>query len=834
MKPWSRLCSGAARWLAEEPPGQVYASGALPMTLAEQQRLVQRHRLAELLPYERWDPEHQVCINADGSYGFVLEVAPATGMDRARLDVLSGLLTQGLKTGACLQILLYASPAIRPGLRSWQQARAKAPYDALALRRTQYLGNAGWRSLLQDHPFLLRDFRLFICLMYPPARGIANPAEEYESLLQAREAVRGILESASLSSRVLDGDGFVNLLDTLLNPADERPALHWQEGELLSEQVVDGDSILFVGRDGLGLSHGAKHVTVQPYSVRLYPSQWAGWQMADLIGDLFTNNLRLPCPFLHVLSVLMPDQAGVQGRSQVQAMRATQMADSPVGRFMPIWRERRDDWQLVARLSGSGHRMLRAWSQLVLFTEQGNEKFCEQRLLALYESHGWLLRRDRFVALHAFLSALPLANSAGLQRESDTLFRRRTMLSWSAVNVAPWTAEWKGTNTPLLMLIGRRGQIMYLDPFDNDQGNYNIAVAAASGAGKSFLTQELLISLLGTGGRAWVIDSGRSYERLCRLVNGSYIDFTPDQQLSLNPFSGLRDMEAELPLLKTLLAHMAAFRQPLNSLQLSHLERAIKSACSAHGAAATITTVAAELLAVQEDSAAQVGRMLYPYTREGLYGRWFEGPSNVLLDNDLVVLELGALDDKLDLQQVILMLLILRINREMYHGDRGRRKLCIIDEAWRLMTHGDAGKFIETGYRTARKYGSAYMTVTQGIDDYYQSPTARAALQNSDWVLLLRQKAESLIRVRNEGQLHLDDARLQLLTSLETRQGKYSELAVIAPGGGMAVGRLVVDPFSEKLYSTRAEECVTLEQYMQQGCSLVEAIERLVAESAGR
>lgn len=834
MKSWRNLRSGLARWIAEEPPGSVYADGALPLALEEQQRLSARHRLAELLPYERWDPESSICVNTDGSYGFVLEVQPATGLDRARMDVLSSLLTQDLRVGACLQLILYASPAVMPGLEAWRQARTMRTSRALATRRVQYLRGAGWQSLLKDHPFLLRDFRLFICLLYPPSRGIADPAEEYRMLLDTRESFRGILESASMPCRALDGDSFVNLLDTLLNPAVERSRLSWQEGTLLSEQVVDGDTALFIGRDGLGLSHRGMHLAVQPYSVRQYPEQWAGWQMTDLAGDLYTNNLRVPCPFLHVLNVIVPDQAGVQGRAQVQAMRATQMADSPVGRFMPVWRERRDDWRLVSRLSGSGHRLLLAWSQLVLFMRQGEQRFCEQRLTALYESYGWLLRRDRFVCLHAFLCALPLSSGTGLQREAEVLFRRRTMLSWSATNVAPWTAEWKGTGSPLLMLIGRRGQLMYLDPFDNDQGNFNVAVAAASGAGKSFLTQELLLSLLGTGGRAWAIDSGHSYQRLCRLMGGSYIDFTPEHRLSLNPFSGIGELEADLPLLKTLLARMAAVRQPLNSLQLSYLERAVKSAWTRAGNDADVTMVAQELLAQDEDSARQVGRMLYPYTHEGVYGRWFDGPSNVDLDSDLVVLELSGLDDKPDLQQAILLLLILRINREMYQGDRKRRKLCIIDEAWRLMSGGDAGQFIETGYRTARKYGGAYMTVTQGIDDYYQSPTARAALQNSDWMFLLRQKAESLLRVRGEGKLHLDEERLRLFSSLETRQGKYSELAVIAPGGGTAVGRLVVDPFSEKLYTTRAEECVLMEQYMQQGASLVEAVERLVTESADR
>ena len=163
----------------------------------------------------------------------------------------------------------------------------------------------------------------------------------------------------------------------------------------------------------------------------------------------------------------------------------------------------------------------------------------------------------------------------------------------------------------------------------------------------------------------------------------------------------------------------------------------------------------------------------------------------------------------------------------MYLGDRKQRKLCIVDEAWRLMGHGEAGGFIEQGYRTARKFGGAFMTITQGIDDYYRSGTSKAALDNADWVFLLRQKAESLKAAENSDRLVLDEGLHQLLASVDTRQGKYSEIAVMGPAG-TTVGRLVVDPFAEKLYSTKAEEFAAIEGLRKQGFSVVDAIEKLL------
>jgi len=130
--------------------------------------------------------------------------------------------------------------------------------------------------------------------------------------------------------------------------------------------------------------------------------------------------------------------------------------------------------------------------------------------------------------------------------------------------------------------------------------------------------------------------------------------------------------------------------------------------------------------------------MLYPYTRDGVYARYFEGPSNVDMENPFVVLELGELDRTPDLRLVVLLLLMTRITEEMYLSERTQRKLAIIDEAWKLMT-GNAAQFIEEGYRTARKFGGAFVTVTQGLADFYKSPTTTAALTNADWVFARRE-----------------------------------------------------------------------------------------------
>lgn len=836
----SRLGSEARRWFAEEPPGELYAAGQLPPTLRETARIASARALSSLLPYESYDADQQLWWNQD-SVAFLLEATPAVGLDRSALNTLSGLLTQGLKENTVVQIALYSDPNVQPLLTHWQQTRKgragdrSEVFETLAAKRADYLTGGNWSSLFTDQPFVLKDWRLFISVARPiPASG--TDQADLEWLQRTREAFKGLLASAKLNAWELAPDAFVRLLDTLLNPQPgARYPLCWDRLRPLSQQVADPETLLLVGRDSASLVKGDFSVSLLPWSARNYPQEWPGWMMGELIGALSNNTLRLPCPVLYSQTIVVGDPVAAAGSAKLRSARATQMTDTPMGKFVPAWRERKKDWDFVIRSLEEGHKLLQGHFQIVLFAPLGQEEYCEQRMRAVFESRGWQLAKDRFSVLHSVLSALPMHTGPAFIAELKKLRFFRSMLTWSCINTAPVIAEWKGTGSPLLLLLGRRGQVQFVDPFDNTKGNFNIACAATSGAGKSFFTQELATSIMGTGGRVSVIDAGESYRNLCGLLRGSYLKFSRKSGLNINPFSRVNaeELTEELPMLKQLLSQMASPVTPLDSTQLSYLEQAIVAVWRKHGPDSTITAVAAELSSGYEPIQRDLGVMLYPYTREGGYGVFFEGRANIDLSNPFVVLELDDLVNTPDLQSVVLLTLMLRVTEEMYLHDRKLRKLAIIDEAWQLMGQGQAGKFIERGYRTARKYGGAFMTVTQGIGDYYKSPISQAALENADFLFLLRQKPESLAQVRQKGLLQMDDSLEELLRGVDTVQGKYSEIAVKGPAG-VSIGRLVVDPFAEKLYSTKAEEFQFIRDAEAAGKSLVWAVEELVRRSAQR
>jgi conjugal transfer ATP-binding protein TraC len=218
-----------------------------------------------------------------------------------------------------------------------------------------------------------------------------------------------------------------------------------------------------------------------------------------------------------------------------------------------------------------------------------------------------------------------------------------------------------------------------------------------------------------------------------------------------------------------------------------------------------------------------VGEQLYAFTSKGTYGRFVNGANNVQFTSQFTVLELEELKSRKHLQQVVLLQLIYQIQQEMYLGDRNRKKVVIIDEAWDLLTQGDVAKFIEAGYRRFRKYGGSVVIVTQSINDLFDSPTGRAISENSATTMLLGQKAETIDSMKREGRLQLSEYDYEQLKTVHTNQGVYSEI-FIKSEFGRGVGRLIVNEFQKLLYSTKAEDVNAIKRFTDSGMTVNEAI----------
>lgn len=378
----------------------------------------------------------------------------------------------------------------------------------------------------------------------------------------------------------------------------------------------------------------------------------------------------------------------------------------------------------------------------------------------------------------------------------------------------------------MLSLISRSGEAMRFSLFDSPT-NYNASIAAQSGSGKSFLTNEIIVRSLAEGARVWVIDIGRSYQNLTESLGGAFIAFGPDARTSLNPFLLMTDWREDADLIAAVFSAMVAPTSSLSDFQTATLKRILKDLNEVLGRAVTIDLVADALSEEPDPRIRDLGAQLFPFTTQGEYGRHFSGTKVIQFDAAFNVLELEELKGRRHLQKVVLLLLILTIQKAMFEGDRQQKKIVIIDESWDLLTEGDAAAFIETGYRRFRKYGGAAITLTQSVNDLYRSSAGRAIVENSAHLLLLGQKSESLDLLKREERLSLGDAGFALLKSVHTLPGRYSEVFIHGETGS-GIGRLVVDPYKRLLFSTRPDDVAAIRALRAEGMDLEQAIERLI------
>ena len=438
---------------------------------------------------------------------------------------------------------------------------------------------------------------------------------------------------------------------------------------------------------------------------------------------------------------------------------------------------------------------------------------------------GFQMIADRFYVLPFFLNSLPF----GADRHAvGDLFRYKTMATRHAAVLMPLFSDWRGTGTPTLNYISRNGQLMNIDLFDSNT-NYNCVIAASSGAGKSFSVNNIISNYLSIGGKAWVIDVGRSYLKLCENYGGDFVHFGPDSNICLNPFEIVRDVEDESDMIMGLLAAMAAPNETLSDFQMQEMLKTLLELWEKLGHELKIDDIQAELLKHEDSRIRDVGSQLFAFTSKGPYGKFFNGKNNVSFQNRFTVLELDDLQGREHLMQVVLLQLIFQIQQDMYLGSRDRPKLTIIDEAWSLLSNGNVGKFIEHGFRRFRKYMGSAIVVTQSVRDLAESSVGRAIVENSSNMYLMKQKGEAIDALKEKKLLPIADGAYELLKTVHTATGAYSETFFITEFG-QGIGRLIVDPYQLLLYSTNPKDVHDIQQYTDIGVSVQEAIDNVLRD----
>ncbi|MFM2099261.1 MAG: type-IV secretion system protein TraC [Pseudomonadota bacterium] len=808
--------------------------------------------LAHWLPYRSYDAKTSIFHNASARE-IAVEISPMVGADERSADIIAQCLSEGVPPGATVQIVNFASSRIGTKLSDWFVPRysAQGVYERMAKHRTDYLSAGVWHSLSKDAPFHLRHFRVIISIGIPDKVSASD-----EDLVAVAESIMSALRSTEVESRLIDPVNLLALIDDITSPttaAGDDP-LAYNSFDSIADQAVRRDMEVRHFPDRLELRTERLRATgvdkdgipeigemypdtfeVRSYAVRNLPPRWAPWDCARLIGDLFTDKLRLPCPVATTLCLTYPDITASANKAAYKYMRTSSLSDSKSARFLPQLKEQSHEWEGVQEQLRQGNKLVRAFYGVTSFSPKGKGDGHERTLKSMYKACGWDLHSERYMQMVGFLACLPMTLGSGLARDLERMKRMRTMLTTTAANLAPFQGEYKGGTIPHLLLVGRRGEPFFWSPFENAAGNHNVAVFGKSGSGKSVALQELCAALCGAGSNVIVIDDGRSFEHSCKLQGGAFVEFTLSSGFCINPFSMIDADAAEndedykldcLAMLKAMVSQMARHIDRLNDTERGLIDGIVNAVWTQKGRGGSVDDVIAGLQVNGDGLSRSLAVSMLPFGTSGTYGKFFAGEATFKLNADLTVFELSDLSSREELRSVVLTAIMFMSSQSMRKLDRSRRKALIMDEAWQMLKGGAMAEFVETYARTCRKYGASLITATQSLNDYYKSEGSVAALENSDWFLILQQKPESISDFMKLDRFEMSPGDETLMRSLKRNGTEFSDIMIKGPET-LASGRLVLDPYSATIFSSSPRVFAEIEALVNSGLPMEAAIERV-------
>lgn len=791
-------------------------------------------RASQFTPVQAYSPEDKLYLCDDNTLGFAFECMPLSGGDEHTKERLEQLLTQDFPPKTIMQFFMYRSPDIERELNQLISLRGdlmEGPLGNVIDERAAFLRRHTTKNLV-GRTFsgglvdcgIVQETRLIVSVKIP-FEG-KEPSDDKMVLAKTwQNKTESALAAVGFWPIPLEAAQFIRLMQTIVNWSDDATWKHtpakgeWELDKTISGQIFDPTTDVVIA-DKSTLQFG-ESCFVKVLSAKRLTDGIFFTEGMKYAGNTMGGTDRISLNYAVCCNIFFPDVQSTKTKLETKRTWTVNQAFGPMLKFVPVLAEKKASFDILTDSFQKGAKPVRVTFSVILFAKTREEaEKASVTARAYWDQMHFHLMEDYFVTAAMFQNSLPLGAEAAAVMHLE---RYKTLTTRELPSILPIFGEWKGTGTYHVALLSRNGQIMSLSLHDTDT-NMNAVIAAESGSGKSFLLNEVIISYLSEGAQVWVIDAGKSYKKLNETLKGDFLQFDEASKICMNPFELLTDWKEDEDSICNLVAAMASEKGTLTDFQMAGLKQIMKSLWDAKGQKMTIDDIAERCLSHDESRIRDIGQQIYSFTSHGSYGQYFNGSNTIQFKNPFTVLELDELQGRTHLRQVVLLQLIFQIQNEMYLGERNRKKLLIIDEAWDLIKSGAVSVFIEHGFRKFRKYGGSAVIATQSLNDLYDNPVGRAIAENANTLLLLGQKQETIANIRESGHLVLSDYGFDLLSTVSSLGGVYSEIFVKSGKRGLGVGRLIVSNFDKLLFSTSSKDVHDIEQYTKQGMSTNDAI----------
>ena len=315
-------------------------------------------------------------------------------------------------------------------------------------------------------------------------------------------------------------------------------------------------------------------------------------------------------------------------------------------------------------------------------------------------------------------------------------------------------------------------------------------VLGATGSGKSFLVNFLVTQAQKYDPVTVIMDLGHSYRKLATLLQGRYVELgLQHDQVTINPFA----MDPTPEHVHFLHAFVRVLLEGADGYRLSHLED--REVYEAVENLYVLDRSHRRLLTVAHLLPRALSARLHNWIEGGRYARLFDNLDDTLTIERLQVFDFEAMRAYPDLLEPLLFYVLHRVTARVHDpAEAATLKLCVMDEAWRLIQHPTLRAYVQEGLKTWRKQNAAMILSTQAIDDFASADLLRTVVESCPTKLLLANPAFSPSQYAELFQLN--DMELQLLRALLPRQ----EVLLKRPDLTKVL-TLTVDPKSYWIYT---------------------------------
>lgn len=780
--------------------------------------------LDDYLSYRYFDEENNLFLSDGNACGFMLEISPIVGVDDSVHKNLSHFFNDELPEYSYLQFLLVASHDVEDILSHWQEARTNSSplLDKITKRRKEFVRERATSFGVSDGR-IARDYRIFVSF----SQIIDTKNNTKSGITGFRDSFINKLESLQLAPRTCDAIDLIRLVRTMLQmELSTGVAASYNPLELLSKQIVAPSVMQGIEDDRI--NHPSSGLVSRIYHIKELPLEFSLAETINLFGDSTRSSMGIPARF--IISYSVSSNISKSGAAMITARgkKVIEASEKWYSNGNRDLKREAAEWQDINdRVTSNGERLLTEHWSLMITSTNASIDIVSQNLINLYNNNNFRLGVSSNLQLPSLLSMLPLQQGL-MWNILDKFKLTRLVLSKEVIARLPIHAEWKGVPKSGVLLHARRGQLFNFNPFYKiSSGNYNICIFAPSGGGKSVFLQELAVSLMAQNTRMFILDIGQSFANICTLLDGEIIQFGRNAPFSLNPFASFYkgmspdDKDEFLKCTKGLLEVMCGVGDDARGS--AELEKAIVAALLQNNYKLDISSFAEFLEKSESIILQKYGATLYPYTSEGLYGKYFSGTKQATFKRLITVFEFEEIKNDPKLLSIVLQILLMEVTNQFLTGDRQTPFMIIVDEAWMLLDF--ATSFFAAFVRTVRKYGGSLVICVQNFMDLHKTQEHRTILENSTWTILLKQDEKGLGAFKESEAFK---EMIPLIKSISLSPNKYAE-ALLYTTGVTVVGKLVLDDYSKALFSTDPADFNFLKNKTKEGISLDEAVEQLVS-----